>query len=119
METQTIGENHLQDVISSNQYVVVMYSSLICEVCASLLPAYTMLSKNELYTDVLFLQIDSESTPVAKQVVDAYAAPLIVAYKNGEVAEGHAVYSADGMVKMLDHLLGESDSSHFDCCSDH
>jgi len=119
MTTQTIDENHLQNVISVNQYVVVMYSSLICEVCASLLPAYRMLSKNKLYTDVLFLEIDSENTPVAKQVVDTYAAPLIVAYKNGEVAEGHAVYSADGMVKMLDHLLGKSDPSHFEFCSNH
>ena len=119
MTTQRIDENHLHDAISSHQYVVVMYSSLICEVCASLLPAYTMLSKSELYTDVLFLQIDSEDTPVAKQVVDTYAAPLLVAYKDGKVAEGHAVYNEQGMVKMLDHLLGKLDSSHFDCCSDH
>lgn len=109
---------HLSTLIHSQENVVVSFFSPLCETCLLLTPQYRQLAQNPEYRDILFLEINVNENPLAKNSVDFREMPLITTYHNGEIVSASAVYDADGIIAMIENL--RHPHSHDDgdnCCS--
>ncbi|HYF01752.1 MAG TPA: thioredoxin family protein [Patescibacteria group bacterium] len=108
MPVRTADDDQLRHLIYSHDYAVIKYTSPTCEVCQALGPHYHDLSEQGKYSNFLFLKIDAEENPIAKQFLAERATPLMVTYKHATVLEADTVYTIEDMVKMLDKLMAVS-----------
>jgi thiol-disulfide isomerase/thioredoxin len=105
MPVTTADDNQLRHLIFSHPYAVVKYTSPTCEVCQALAPHYVRLSDEDAYKDFLFLKIDAEENPIAKQFLAERATPLMVLYHNATVLEAKTAYTIEDIIAMLNTLL--------------
>ncbi|MES2767080.1 MAG: thioredoxin family protein [Bacteroidota bacterium] len=105
MAIQTIDDEQLRFLIYSREYTSVKYTSPTCEICKNLAPEYDKLSKQQEYSSILFLRIDSGENPTAKQFLAEQATPLIVVYHKGVVVKAGSVTTVEDMEAILDELL--------------
>ena len=75
-----------------------------CAICKALEPAFGKLAAEKANEDILFLQLDSDENPVAKQLMDQLAAPFFVSYCEGRILECDTRTSAAGVQAQLDRL---------------
>lgn len=108
MAIQTIDDEQLRYLIYSREYASVKYISPTCSICKDLAPAYDGLSKKEEYSSILFLRIDSDENPTAKQYLAEQSTPLIVVYHKGVVVKAGSVATIEDMEAILDELLLDS-----------
>ncbi|MES2767085.1 MAG: thioredoxin family protein [Bacteroidota bacterium] len=109
MPVHAANDDQLRHLIYSNEYTVVKYTSPTCDICKSLTPFYQQFSERGDFKNVLFLHIDADENPLARQFLAERATPLMVTYHNGIVLEANTVYNVEDMTRMLEKLLHASD----------
>ncbi|WP_426062126.1 thioredoxin family protein [Hymenobacter sp. B1770] len=58
-----------------------------CPVCEMLGPSFARFADDEAYEGILFLRLDADQSPVARQLMNERAAPFFVSYCQGRVVE--------------------------------
>lgn len=111
MSIQTVDDEQLRHLIYSCEYAAVKYTAPTCETCNKLAPAFEALSGKREYNSILFLRIDADENPTAKQFLAERATPLMVVYHNGMVVKADTAYTIDDITAMLDELLATKHKS--------
>ncbi|MFC5271349.1 thioredoxin family protein [Adhaeribacter terreus] len=93
---------------AKNACVILKYHTDECgEPCLKLVPVYENLSDNPKYHDIVFLRINADNNPVAKNFIINKRAPIVTIYHNGRLLESRTADNEEEMIQMLDMLLNE------------
>ena len=81
---QEITDDSLQELIDTNDQVIVQYSAGWCGNCRIMKPKFKkMASENEA---IRFVLIDAEKNPNSRKLADVSNLPTFAAFKNGTIA---------------------------------
>lgn len=95
----------LRQLVFQQERVIVKFIDRNCEICKALAPSFLALSKQDRYTDVLFLKMDAKENPVSRKEVEFSSSPFIATYKNGVLKDCGLVSTEAEIQKMLEQLM--------------
>lgn len=90
--------------------VILKYNTDACgEPCTKLIPIYHRLSDDSRYKDIVFLYINADNNPVAKQFILNKLAPIVTIYYKGRLIESHSVTTEEEIINMLEMIPSEKE----------
>ena len=93
---------------AKNPCVILKYHTDACgEPCNKLIPVFEQLSEDPKYDQIVFLRINADNNPVAKNFILNKKAPIVTIYHNGRLIESRSANNQDEMVQMLDMLVNQ------------
>lgn len=92
--------------VAENDRVILKYHSNDCgDLCIDFIPIYESLSNNPLYNKVVFLVIDADQNPKAKERILDKKQPVITIYYKGQLLDSRHASTKEGVEGLLDELL--------------
>ena len=104
MAVDLITDNDFENVITSNEKVVVKYFADWCGNCRLFSPKFKRLSNDERFEGVTFLDVNAEKSPEARRAGGVTNLPCFAVFKNGELLEGFAGSKEDAVVELISKL---------------
>jgi thiol-disulfide isomerase/thioredoxin len=104
MSVQVSTDNDFQEVLSSNDKVVVKYFANWCGSCKLFAPKYKRLSNDERFAGVTFLDVNAEESPEARKVAGVNSLPYFAVFKNGKLVEGAATSLEPKLIEMIESI---------------
>ena len=98
-------DSEFQDLIQSNSKVVVKYFANWCGTCRLFSPKFTKISNKEEYADVLFLDINAEENPIARQFAGVANLPFFAVIKDGELVQADTTAKEESVENMIKQIL--------------
>jgi thioredoxin 1 len=90
--------------LESNRKVIVKYYADWCGSCKLFAPKYRRLSDDERFSDVVFLDVNAETSPEARQRASVDNLPYFAAFLDGQLIDGGATAKEETVVAMLEKL---------------
>lgn len=90
--------------LESNRKVIVKYYADWCGSCKLFAPKYRRLSDDDRYSDVVFLDVNAETSPDARQQAGVDNLPYFATFLDGKLLEGGATAKEETVVSMLEKL---------------
>ena len=75
-----------------------------CPICRNLAPSFEKFSDDKPYRSILFVRLDSDENPVARQLMAERAAPFFVSYCQGRIVECDTRATPADMREQLNRL---------------
>jgi hypothetical protein len=92
--------------VAENDRVILKYHSNECgEPCINFIPVYKELSNDPQYKDVVFLVIDADHNPKAKERILDKRQPVITIYYKGQLLDSRHSSTKEGVEELLEELL--------------
>ncbi|MCD6019581.1 MAG: thioredoxin [Bacteroidetes bacterium] len=92
--------------VAQNDRVILKYHTDDCgEACINFIPVFEELSNDVTYKDVIFLVIDADDNPKAKERILDKRQPVITLYFKGQLKDSRHVSSKEGVEVLLQELL--------------
>lgn len=92
--------------VADNDRVILKYHTDDCgEACMNFIPVYKELSNDPLYKDVVFLVIDADQNPKAKERIMDKKQPVITIYYKGQLLDSRHASTKAGVESLLEDLL--------------
>jgi thioredoxin 1 len=101
MSIQIATDSDFNDILASNEKVVVKYFANWCGSCKLFAPKYRRLSEDERFTGVTFLDVNAEENPEARKAAGVDNLPFFAVFKDGKLVEGAATSLEPKVVEML------------------
>ena len=98
-------DQDFKTLVESNDKVVVKYFADWCGQCKLFSPKFKRLSNDERFEGVVFIDIDAEKNPEARQMAEVNNLPFFATFKNGALADGNATSKEDKVVEMIEKIL--------------
>lgn len=98
------NDEGLRKLIHERLKVMVKFTADDCPVCKLLAPGFRKFAEDDKYLSILFLRLDCEENPVAKQMMAERSAPFFVSYCQGRILECDTRETEAGMQAQLDRL---------------
>ena len=97
---------HLVLEIAKHESVILKYHTADCgEPCTQLLEVYENLSNKDQYRNIVFLRIDANENPVAKQYILKKKQPIVTIYYKGRLLESKTIGTGEEMIDLLNVLV--------------
>ncbi|MFD2999903.1 thioredoxin family protein [Pontibacter toksunensis] len=97
-------DNDFNEVLNSNEKVVVKYYADWCGNCRLFSPKFKRMSDDEQFTNVAFLDVNAETSPEARKMAGVTNLPFFAVFKNGQLVDTVAA-SKEEAVRDLIHKL--------------
>ncbi len=92
--------------VADNDRVILKYHSDDCgDPCIKFIPIYNELSEDPKYSKVVFLVIDADDNPRAKQRILDKQQPVITIYHKGKLLDSRHASTKEGVEELLEELL--------------
>lgn len=104
MAVQIATDANLQDLLNSNENVVVKYFADWCGSCKLFSPKYRRMSENEDNAGVIFLDVNAEENPEARKLANVDNLPFFAVFKNGQLLDASATSKEEKVAEMIDKL---------------
>ena len=101
---QVSTDADFENLIKSNDKVVVKYFADWCGSCKLFSPKFKRHANNEANAGILFLEINAEENEAARKLGGVDNLPFIATFRNGALLEGSATSKEDYLKKMIDQL---------------
>jgi len=101
---QTTTDSDIENLIKTNDKVIVKYFADWCGSCKLFAPKYKRYAADENNADILFLDVNAEENEIARKLGGVDNLPFIASFKNGVLLEGTATSKEEYLQKMLDDL---------------
>ena len=98
------SDSDFQEVLNSNQKVVVKYYADWCGSCRLFSPKFKRMSDDEAFANVAFVDINAETSPEARKLANVTNLPFFAVFKNGQLLDSVAA-SKEEAVRALIHKL--------------
>lgn len=96
-----LNEDNLQNLVSSNEKVIVQFSASWCGNCRIMKPKFKkMASENE---SITFVLIDAENSPESRKLANVSNLPTFATFVNGKLVN----QTQTNKVEILSDLLSE------------
>ena len=93
-----------QEILKSNNTVIVKYFADWCGTCKLIAPKIKRLSGDERFTETAFVEINAEENEAARKLANVDNLPFFATFKNGTLVAGSATSKEDVIVSMLNDL---------------
>jgi len=104
MSVQVSTDQDFNDLLKSNDKVVVKYFANWCGSCKLFAPKYRRLSDDDRFEGVTFLDVNAEENPEARKMAGVDNLPFFAVFKNGELVKGLPTSKEDVVVEMIESL---------------
>ncbi|SFS75530.1 thioredoxin family protein [Sphingobacterium wenxiniae] len=99
---QELEADNLQEVVSSNDTVLVQFSASWCGNCRIMKPKFKKLaSENE---NVGFVIVDAEKFPESRKLANVNNLPTFAAFKGGKLVNQVQTNKIDGLIELLNEV---------------
>ncbi|MBE8721636.1 thioredoxin family protein [Sphingobacterium pedocola] len=97
-----LENDSLQEIVSSDNTVMVQYSASWCGNCRIMKPKFKKLStENE---HVSFVIVDAEKFPESRKLANVSNLPTFAAFKNGKLVNQVQTNKIEGLINLLDEV---------------
>ena len=98
-----LNEDTLQDLVNTNEKVVVQYSASWCGNCRIMKPKFKkMASENESLTFVL---VDAEKSPESRKLANVSNLPTFATFVNGKLVNETQTNKAEVLAELVKELV--------------
>ncbi|GAB3824834.1 thioredoxin family protein [Pontibacter rugosus] len=97
-------DNDFNELLSSNQKVVVKYYADWCGNCRLFSPKYKRLSDDETFADVAFVDVNAETSPEARKKASVTNLPFFAIFQNGELVDTVAASKEEAVRELISKL---------------
>ena len=98
-----LNEDTLQDLVASNNKVVVQYSASWCGNCRIMKPKFKMMaSQNE---SIPFLMVDAEKFPESRKLAKVDNLPTFATFKNGVLVNQTQTNKAEVLAELVNEVI--------------
>ena len=104
MSVQVSTDKDFNDLLKSNDKVVVKYFANWCGSCKLFAPKFRRLSDDDRFAGVTFLDVNAEENPEARKIAGVDNLPFFAVFKNGELVKGMPTSKEDVVVDMINSL---------------
>lgn len=106
MPVTETSDSYLFLQVAENDRVILKYHSDDCgEACINFIPVYEELSNKPMYRDIVFLVIDADFNPKAKERILDKKQPVITIYYKGQLLDSRHASTKKGVESLLEELL--------------
>ncbi|MDF2449540.1 MAG: thioredoxin [Bacteroidota bacterium] len=92
--------------VAENDRVILKYHTKDCgKPCADFIPVFKSLSEEKKYKDIIFLVVDADNNPRAKERILEMNQPVITIYYKGKLLESRHTSNKEGVEALLEELL--------------
>jgi hypothetical protein len=92
--------------VSENDRVILKYHTDECGTpCVNFIPIFEKLSRDARYKDIIFLVIDADYNPKAKERILDKKQPVITIYHKGKLLDSRHASTKEGVEELLEELL--------------
>lgn len=97
-----LNEDRLQDVVNSNEKVVVQYSASWCGNCRIMKPKFKKLAtENE---NVTFVLVDAENAPESRKLANVSNLPTFATFVNGQLVNQTQTNKAEVLSELVNEI---------------
>ena len=104
MSVQKIDDSAFESALEDNKNVVVKYYADWCGSCKLFAPKYKRLSEDNLFEDVVFLDVNAEENEKARKLAGVDNLPFFAVFKSGKLIKGVSTSKEDNVVELLNEL---------------
>lgn len=100
---QEIAQDNLQEIVSSNDIVVVQYSATWCGNCRIMKPKFKKLAQSN--ENVPFIMVDAEKFPESRKLAKVDNLPTFATFKNGELVNQTQTNKAEVLAELVNEVV--------------
>jgi thiol-disulfide isomerase/thioredoxin len=97
-----LNEDTLQDLVATNEKVIVQFSASWCGNCRIMKPKFKKLaSENE---NVAFVLVDAENSPESRKLANVSNLPTFATFVNGKLVNETQTNKAEVLAELVDEI---------------
>jgi thioredoxin 1 len=97
-----LNEDTLQDLVATNDKVIVQFSASWCGNCRIIKPKFKKLaSENE---DITFVLVDAEQSPESRKLANVSNLPTFATFLNGQLVNESQTNKADVLAELVEEI---------------
>lgn len=100
---QEIAQDNLQEIVNSNDIVVVLYSASWCGNCRIMKPKFKKLAQTN--ENVPFVVVDAEKFPESRKLAKVDNLPTFATFKNGELVNQAQTNKAEVLAELVNEVI--------------
>ncbi|AWM12518.1 thiol reductase thioredoxin [Flavobacterium sediminis] len=100
---QELDQDNLQEVVNTNDIVLVQFSASWCGNCRIMKPKFKKLASE--HENVPFLVVDAEKFPESRKLVKVDNLPTFAAFKNGQLVDQTQTNKAEVLAELASKVL--------------
>ncbi len=100
---QEIAQDNLQEIVNSNDIVVVQYSASWCGNCRIMKPKFKKLAQTN--ENVPFVVVDAEKFPESRKLAKVDNLPTFATFKNGELVNQAQTNKAEVLAELVNEVI--------------
>lgn len=96
-----INDVEFDQMIATNEKVVVKFFADWCGTCKLFAPKYKRLSADEQYLGIKFIEVNAETNPNARKIAGVSNLPFMALFKDGKLLQSAATGKEEAVVELL------------------
>lgn len=100
---QEIEQDNLQEIVNSNDIVIVQYSATWCGNCRIMKPKFKKLAQSN--ENVPFIMVDAEKFPESRKLAKVDNLPTFATFKNGELVNQTQTNKAEVLAELVNEVV--------------
>lgn len=98
-------DSNFESELSNHSKIVVKYYADWCGTCKLFSPKYKRLAGDDRFKDIVFLDINAETSPEARKKAGVNNLPTFATFKNGELVDVVMTSKEEAVVEILEKIL--------------
>lgn len=99
---QELNSDNLQELVDSNDTVLVQFSASWCGNCRIMKPRFKKLSEEN--ENITFVVVDAEKFPESRKLANVSNLPTFASYKNGKLVNQVQTNKIDGLIELINEV---------------
>ena len=98
------NDSDFQELLKSNEKVIVKYYADWCGSCKLFAPKFKRLAADDKYKGYTFIDVNAEQNPEARKLGNVKSLPTFAIFKDGSLQESLCTTKEDGVVELINKL---------------
>lgn len=104
MAVTVSDDSNFEELLKSNDKVVVKYYADWCGSCRLFAPKFKRISNDERFNSVAFLDVNAEENPEARKLGKVNNLPTFAIFKDGELVETVCSSKEEAVLELIEKL---------------
>jgi thioredoxin 1 len=104
MSVISSNDTSFEQDLKNKEKVVVKYYADWCGSCKLFSPKFKRLSDDERFSDIAFLDVNAEHSPLARKMANVDTLPFFATFRNGALVEAKSTSKEDDFISLLQNL---------------